>query len=216
MQKKQHRFKKKKHTRLPLHVYLSYLLVAALVFTGVTFSKYVTSTNAGDSARAATFGEVKMTENDKPEQFIIAPGVNIQKNPLVSFAMEKESESAAYVFVYVAAENWKFDGTTNTYKFMRDNKELMSWSVDAGWKYVATNGWYNAFYCYIPPNGKLDAVPFIKDGKITVSPELYASDLKALTDAHKTITFKAYAVQANGFGGAEQAWWDLANSINIS
>lgn len=217
MQKKQHRLKNKKHIRLPIHVYLSYFLVAALVFTGMTFAGYIASTNSGDSARVATFGDLVMTENNKPEQFVITPGVNIKKNPLVSFAKGEKSESAAYVFVYVAAPKWEFDLSTYTYKIMdSDNKELMSWSVDENWKNVVTNNNYQAFYCYVSPNEELNAVPFIKDGEITVSPELYASNYTALASAYKTITFKAYAVQANGFGGAEHAWWELAKSIGIN
>lgn len=39
--------------RLPLHAYLLYLLVATFLFTGVTFSSYVTTASGGDSARVA-------------------------------------------------------------------------------------------------------------------------------------------------------------------
>lgn len=228
MENKQHSTEKKTRAPLPMRVYLCYLLAAALIFTGITFSKYITATSGGDEARATTFGELSLTEEEKPESFVITPGVNIKKNPLVNFAMGKESkidksEPGAYVFVCVVAENWQFDQTTDqttnqttsTYRMMKDEKELMQWSVDANWKYLTTNNWYRVFYRYVPPNENLTNVPVISGGEIIVSPKLYASDYPVKThDRPIPITFTAYAVQANGFGGAEHAWWELANTVH--
>jgi len=45
----------KKRIKLPLHAYLLYLLVASLLFTGVSFSSYVATTSGADSARVAKF-----------------------------------------------------------------------------------------------------------------------------------------------------------------
>lgn len=42
-----------KRGRLPLHVYLVYLLVCTFLLTGVSFSRYISTSTAGDSARAA-------------------------------------------------------------------------------------------------------------------------------------------------------------------
>lgn len=39
--------------RLPLHVYLTYLLVCTFLLTGVSFSRYISSANGSDSARVA-------------------------------------------------------------------------------------------------------------------------------------------------------------------
>lgn len=44
---------KKRIFPLPLHVYLSYLAVCALLFTGVSFSSYLFTANGEDAARAA-------------------------------------------------------------------------------------------------------------------------------------------------------------------
>ena len=46
---------KKFISKLPLRVYLMYLLVASLVCTGVTFSSYVSTSQGGDSVRVALF-----------------------------------------------------------------------------------------------------------------------------------------------------------------
>lgn len=45
----------KKRIRLPMSAYLIYLLVATLMFTGASFSSYVTNSEDGDSARVAAF-----------------------------------------------------------------------------------------------------------------------------------------------------------------
>lgn len=215
MRRKRRRYERKKQRRLPVHVYLSYFLVAALLFTGVTFSRYVAATKAGDSARAATFGDLVMTEKEKPGTFVITPGVNIKKNPLVSFGVEKKSESAAYVFVYVNALNWEFDSEgKDTYKIKKDEKALMSWSVDSRWKYADGGDSYQVFYFYVSPNETMQDVQFIENGEITVSPQLYASEYQALASVSKSITFKACAVQANGFEDPQQAWQELAKSID--
>lgn len=45
--------KKKKKLHLPLSAYLSYLLIATLIFTGVSFSKYASTTSGNADARVA-------------------------------------------------------------------------------------------------------------------------------------------------------------------
>lgn len=46
---------RKKAPRLPLSAYLSYLLVATFLFTGVSFSKFATTASGSDRARVAGF-----------------------------------------------------------------------------------------------------------------------------------------------------------------
>jgi len=50
--------------RLPLRVYLSYLLVITLIFTAVSFAKFATSGAGGDSARVASFAVSAAGESD--------------------------------------------------------------------------------------------------------------------------------------------------------
>ena len=47
--------KKFKFKKLPLRVYLLYLVVASLIFTGVTFSSYVSTATGGDVVQVALF-----------------------------------------------------------------------------------------------------------------------------------------------------------------
>ena len=50
---KQGKYMKRKKMRLPLSAYLTYLLVATLMFTGVSFSRFATTASGEDSARVA-------------------------------------------------------------------------------------------------------------------------------------------------------------------
>lgn len=51
MKRREHR--KKRIRRLPVHVYLAYLLVCTFLLTGVSFSRYISSSSGSDNARAA-------------------------------------------------------------------------------------------------------------------------------------------------------------------
>lgn len=46
---------KKRFKKIPLRIYLLYLVIASLIFTGVTFSSYVSTTSGGDEVRVALF-----------------------------------------------------------------------------------------------------------------------------------------------------------------
>ena len=50
---RQGKYEKKNKMRLPLSAYLTYMLVATLLFTGVSFSKFATTTVSEDNARVA-------------------------------------------------------------------------------------------------------------------------------------------------------------------
>lgn len=47
---------KKKRFRLPISAYITYLLLASFLLTGVTFSKYIAKTSSIDEVRVAKFG----------------------------------------------------------------------------------------------------------------------------------------------------------------
>lgn len=198
-----------KRNRLPIHVYLVYLLVATLVFTGVTFSKYVTSSTGGDSARVAVFGELELTESTwTGDGYIITPGAPIGKDPKVFFGVTDPTEMAAYVFLTVQADGWTFDGD-HAYRIFRQDgtTELLSWSVDADWtRLEAGETGPQVFYRTVAPGESLTGVPVMSGDAITVSRDLRASELNALGDAAQSITFQAWAVQVQGFDSAESAW----------
>lgn len=54
---------KKQRKKLPLSVYLVFLLTVTFLFSGVTFSKYYTDASASDSARVAKF-DVRVSQSN--------------------------------------------------------------------------------------------------------------------------------------------------------
>lgn len=204
--------------KAPLKRYLIYLLIVTFIISGVTFSKYVTSSSGGDSARVAAFGNLKLYETDadknpvKEQIYYIAPGVNLKKNPTVEYATERGSEMATYVFTTVTTTNWKFDDESQSYWIEMDGKEdkSLTWSVDKGWKYLPTekkDGEITAvFYRLVDAGEKLDRVPIIQKSEIKVSEKIFEKDMDNIEKATGDIHFQVYAVQAGGFESAEEAW----------
>lgn len=69
------KYEKKNKMRLPLSAYLTYLLVATLLFTGVSFSKFATTSSGEDSARIAVMAID--TSYVIAEELSIAPGETV-------------------------------------------------------------------------------------------------------------------------------------------
>lgn len=69
---KQYEQTEKRKGRLPLHVYLTYLLVCTFLLSGVTFSRYISSANGSDSARAAA-GVVTVSYDEQNTVFEMTP-----------------------------------------------------------------------------------------------------------------------------------------------
>lgn len=77
--------------RPPLLVYVMYLLVATVVFTGVTFSSYISTTSGQDSARVAKF-DIKGSGTQAIE---IAAGAMIPGDSFTKqFTIQNSSEVA--------------------------------------------------------------------------------------------------------------------------
>ena len=57
--------------RLPLAVYLAFLLVAALAFTGASFASYKTEATSSDSARVARFVVTAIPETNQSENLTL-------------------------------------------------------------------------------------------------------------------------------------------------
>ena len=205
--------KKNKNTiKLPLQKYLVYLCVALFLTTGVTFSKYVTSTTSADSARVAHFGELSLYETDANgkriydgQKFIFAPGVKLQKNPVVSF---ENSEMSAYVFVTVEAKGWQ---TTDniSYCIKRENSSqvLLNWKInETNWTPLQTNNDIIVFYHEAAAGEKLQKLSVIQDDEVIVSRDLHANEMAVVEKSVGDITLQAYAVQKDGFENIQTAW----------
>ena len=204
------RSRKKRHKiiRLPIQAYLSYLLLATFLLSGVTFSRYVTRTEGSDVARIATFGNVEIQESgsfNADGKLVIVPGIDLQKIATVIF---EGSESATYMFVEIeTGTSWKCDQDNKAFSVMIEDKELMTWSVADEWTYlepVTDNR--RVYYRALLPNQALKG-NIIKENKITVSKDMTESELAGLADLY--INFRATAVQSDGFESVSKAWLSL-------
>ena len=88
---------KKNKAKIPLNVYLGYLLLLTFVFTAVSFAKFAVSGDAGDTARVASFSVSAAT------------GSQTDKTLNSSDASQKftTSQSAAYEVKVTNVENGK-------------------------------------------------------------------------------------------------------------
>jgi hypothetical protein len=173
------------------------LLAAVLLFgcaAGGTLAYLMAKTaTVTNTFVAGDIGSLELTEKTG-DKYLIIPGVDIKKDPVVTFNGNEGANNniAAYVFLKIGADGWTVDGTTYTIS----NK--MSWTLD-GWTEL-TDGVY---YKEVAANAGKQSWPIIKDNKITVSSEITATDIAAYA---KKLSFTAYAIQKEGFASVAAAW----------
>ena len=206
--------RKKKRVRLPLRAYLLYLLVVTFALTGVTFSRYVTSSYGGDAARVAVIRDLTVTETgDVPAdggRWLLAPGVDVTKNAVVTL---ESSEMACYVFLELETEGWQRTGTHSYAIQDGAGKVLSAWRVETAWQFLSGGTDSAVYYQIVPANTAFSAAVLRDDGRITVSADVTASRLRALADTGLRIDIQATAVQYQGLDDgmdsttrAEAAW----------
>ena len=186
---------KKAKFRLPFSAVLLYLALIAAALSGVTFSRYVTGTTVGDSARVAMMKELTVTPEGL-EQRVILPGVDMTKKAVVDF---EGSEMACYVFCAITANGWtraadNFQYTAGT--------GILSWAVDkTKWIFLQGDDSTSVYYCIVNANTVLHADVLANGGKITVSENITRSQLDTLAApaAPLSIKISATAVQYHGF-----------------
>lgn len=203
--------KKKNRVRLPLRAYLLYLLVVTFALTGVTFSRYVTSSSGGDAARVAVIRDLTVTETgDVPAdggRWLLAPGVELTKNAVVTL---ESSEMACYVFLELRTEGWQ---RTGTHSYALGENMGPAWYVADGWQLLSVGTDSAVYYQIVPANTPFSAAVIGDSGRIAVSADVTASQLKALADKGLRIGIQAAAVQYQGLDDgmgsttrAEAAW----------
>ena len=189
--------KKKNRVRLPLRAYLLYLLVVTFALTGVTFSRYVTSSDGGDAARVAVIRDLTVTETgDVPAdggRWLLAPGVELSKNAVVTL---ESSEMACYVFLELETDGWQRSVDGRSYA-LGENMGT-AWYVADGWQLLSVGTDSAVYYQIVPANTPFSAAVIGDDGRITVSADVTASQLKALADKGLRIGIQAAAVQYQG------------------
>ena len=192
----------KQKIKLPFSAVLFYLFLIATVLSGVTFSKYVTDTTLGDSARVAYMRDISISETGnftEQNNWIIIPGVNMQKKATVKF---EGSEMACYVFLNIKTVGWKLkeDDQHRSFVCRMGDTEALSWSVTGDWTYISGDGSNAVFYCIVRANEPLEADVIANNGEIKVDEKLTKSQLESLP-ADMKIDIGATAVQYHGYSG---------------
>ena len=201
---------KKAKFRLPFSAVLLYLALIAAALSGVTFSRYVTGTTVGDSARVAMMKELTVTETEMPDgldQRVILPGVDMTKKAVVDF---EGSEMACYVFCAITANGWT---RADNFHYTAGNG-LLNWAVDnTKWIFLQGDGSTSVYYCIVNANTPLHADVLADGGTITVSEDITRSQLDELASpaAPLSIKISATAVQYHGFSEGLSAGYKEAD-----
>lgn len=193
--------KRKRRVKVPFYAFAVYLLLLSAVLSGVTFSKYVTGTAVGNTARVALMKDITVsetggfTQQDKP---IITPGVNLTKNFTVRF---EGSEMACYVFLKIGTTGWEQIGDYS-FACRVDGIEALAWSVDETvWKFLSSDGGDAVYYAVVSANETFEASVQANGGTIAVSKDLTRTQLEKLTSglaAELSIDIEATAMQYHG------------------
>ena len=172
-----------------------------------------TSEEVTNTFVAGEIGTLNLAETSE-NTFIVTPGVNITKDPTVSF---NGNNVDAFVFVKVNQTGWDMSNDGMSYGCVKtaEGEYLVKWEIAEGWKHLS-NGVYYREVVADETAELTDAEKYgvIKGNKITVDQSITKEHLDSFPDTSKLI-FTAYAIQkANGTDadgnatsfGAAAAW----------
>lgn len=189
--------------RLPFSAALLYLALIAAAVSGVTFSKYMTGTTVGDTARVAIMRDITVTETGnfaETDKWVITPGVDMIKNAVVNF---EGSEMACYVFCEIKTTGWsRLD--EHRFAFSGGSENILGWAVNNDWKFLSGSGSEAVYYRIVSANTVLQADVLADGGKITVSENITKTQL-GLLPKDMQIKISATAAQYNGFSEGSAA-----------
>ena len=186
---------------MPFSAVLIYLLLIAILLSGVTFSRYVTGTTVADSARVAYMKDISISETGnftEQNKWIILPGVDMQKNATVHF---EGSEMACYIFLEIKTNGWTRTDE-HSYACRIDDTEALSWNVGTDWIFLSGDNGGAVYYRIVSANTEFDSEVLGDGGTITVSRKLTRTQLEKLTEDLTTelsIDIGATVVQYHGY-----------------
>lgn len=143
-----------------------------------------------------TVGDINITLAETTSEYKIVPGTNIAKDPKVTVLKNSE---ACWLFVTVepSADFKKLDA-------------FLTCGIADGWTKLETTGDADVYYREVAASTADQAFDVLNGNKVEVSSTLTKKELEALgTDPSITLTFKAYAIQQEGFTDAATAWAEL-------
>lgn len=197
------KIEKKQKFRLPFSAVLLYLVLIAAAVSGVTFSRYMTGTTVGDTARVAIMRDITVTETGnfaETDKWVITPGVDMIKNAVVNF---EGSEMACYVFCEIKTKGWsRLD--EHSFALSGGSENILGWAVNNDWKFLSGNGSEAVYYRIVSANTVLQADVLAEGGKITVSENITKTHLDSLPKDMQ-IKISTTAVQYNGFSEGSAA-----------
>lgn len=189
-------------------ILLCVVLISGHLMGGI-YARYVAESTGGDGARVIYFGDITLTIDDINTPLI--PGVNNHMQARVSF-----DGSEAQTYVFVAIDGWTYDEGSGTIKSLIDHEAIdISVGVNTQWTRLATTDESVVLYMALDPNENTleNGVAVFNEGQalnMTVANTVTAEQLEKLT----TISMTAYAVQGNGFAGAEAAWESVSKKVS--
>ncbi len=196
------------------------VLVTSYLLCGL-LARYVSTSSGSDKARVASFGQITLSETPVAVR-LFAPGVDVEKDPKVSFGTDSTTETAAWVFVELTlSNNWTFDSANNEFylELLREDENslcAMTFAVAQGWTYLETENYGDTgttsyiFYMWVATGESLNEMSVLADDKILVSDRIYYDEMEDLEKKIGTLDVTAYAIQANENDNASDAW----SSIN--
>lgn len=187
----------------------AFVLVAAMAVAGTLAWLTATSESVTNTFKATHLGEVQITETSTTKEFLVTPGVDIEKDPELDFtrtingvAIEAGYDVDAYVFVEITSTNWKYNAASGKYELAVGNDaDALSFAIDSGWTRLADDK--DVYYKEVAKGDGLTDVAIISNDTITVAKTITESDI---ADAASTLTFKPYAIQKAGFTTVADAW----------
>lgn len=165
---------------------LAIVLVVALSVAG-TYA-YLTDTT-GPVKNTFTVGNVNIDLAETTTDYKMVPGTTIAKDPKVT--VEADSE-ACWLFVKVE-KSANFDS-------------FLTYAMADGWTKLEDG----VFYRQVAASGTNQDFTVLANNTVSVKPGVTKAMMDGLTDETRpTLTFTAYACQADGFASAAAAWAEV-------
>ena len=175
-----------------------------------------TSGEVTNTFTAAKLGQVSISETDTDHDYLLTPGVDITKDPKLSFTRTDDKGVAAFVFVKVTAANWTPDSTHMVFTISDDNgNKQLEWEIASDWTYLTTDNGSYVYYREVAENAEIENASIMKENKITVSGDyITTANIDALAGKMR-ITFTPYAIQKQQSSTADftaaEAWGNISN-----
>lgn len=187
---------------------LGLMLAAVLLVTATIFGTMAYLTDKDEVTNTFTVGSVDISLDEAPvgadgkattgnrvqkNDYKLMPGHEYDKDPIVHFADKSE---ASWLFIEVTNEIVGIESTAEGYK------SIAAQIAENGW--TALDGVTGVYYQKVGANNSGSAVDYKVFQGFTVDGSVTGTTLESYNS--KTVKIIAYAVQADGFTTASDAW----------